>query len=434
MGSAYNNPAQFFQQLSGFIQGEVDQGVSRKAKEMRELSGLTEGGAFAGGTIERKKGGRNVNAVSSGPERVARRARARQAIIERNRERKAARAEGRETTPDESPRLEDAAVPPKVDLSRFLENRGKQGLGGPQTVARDTSGTPEVSLPAFLASLGKGYTEEQEGPPRDSGPEMSPRPSTPAQPSISHYPGSPIGPQRSGPPFDDEARRQEQMAIDIARGQEANRREGANRIAVSPYLRPYEGISDAEMDQMALDISRSQAMPYNDQDPVDRDVQVLLRQLGELGVEQGINSGLPPAPNDAVRAPMPQPAYPFGQLRTRSSDFQNMGPFPEDYYFQQGTAPPLDLPFGSNIDRIMMPPRMPDIPRSPSEAYFDPRDARRRLIDMPGGRPDIPQSPSEVYFDEEARRQGIRNLRLTQPRIPPMFLPPTGPVLMPARY
>ena len=426
MGSAYNNPAQFFQQLSGFIQGEVAQGVSRKAKEMRELSGLTEGGAFAGGTIERKKGGRNVNAVSSGPERVARRARARQAIIERNRERKAARAEGRETTPDESPRLED-----KAPASRppFLVERPKPGdlvRRPPEEMIGDTG----IIIPDHLTPEQKAQMQEdinrslampgtpvQPRAPEPSGQMIGdtgviiPDHLTPEQkaqmeqdvnrslaaPKPSHYRGSPIGPQRSGPPLDDEARRQEQMAIDIARGQEANRQEGANRIAVGPYLRRYEGISDAEMDQrradqMALDISRSQTMPYNDQDPGARDVEVLLRQLGELGVEQGINSGLPPAPNDAVRAP--------------TGDYQYMGPFPEDYYFQRGTAPPLDLPFGSNIDRIMMPPRLPDIPRSPSEAYFDPRDARRRLIDMPGGRPDIP----------------------------PMFLPPTGPVLMPARY
>ena len=134
MGSAYNDPSQFFNMLAGFIQGEVGRGVSRKAQEMREMSALTPGGAFAGGTIERKKGGRNVNASNSGPKSIARRARRRQAIIERNRERKAARAEGRGTTPDESPRLEDAAVPPKVDLSRFLESRGKRGLRRRQVV------------------------------------------------------------------------------------------------------------------------------------------------------------------------------------------------------------------------------------------------------------------------------------------------------------
>lgn len=369
MGSSYNNPAQFFNQLAGFIQGEVQKGVSRKAKEIREISGLTEGGAFAGGTLKRKKGGRNVNETSSGPGRVARRAERRQAIIERNRQRKAARAEGRGTTPDESARLEDGAVPPKVNLSRFLENRGKEGLGGPQTVPRDTPRTPEVSLPQFLASLGMGYTEEQEGPPRDSGPEMSPRPTQPEYTGPNYVevgsegltpeqeaqmqadinrslamPGTPIDPS----PFNDEARRKVQMASDIAASQEIARQEEANRQALELYRRPAKQDIEISPEQIAMmnrDINRSLAMP-------------------------GTPHRYGMAPND----------------------FENMGPFPEDYYFQHGTAPPLDLPFGSNLDRIIMPPRLPDIPQSPSEAYFVPRTKRAPLrmpVDGPRFAPPI---------------------------------------------
>lgn len=39
--------------------------TSQRAQDLRQMSGLTPGGAFAGGTLARKKGGRNVAGGSS---------------------------------------------------------------------------------------------------------------------------------------------------------------------------------------------------------------------------------------------------------------------------------------------------------------------------------------------------------------------------------
>ena len=64
-GNNYSSNMQALIQALMAMRNQRSVPTSQRAQDLRQMSGLTPGGAFAGGTLARKKGGRNVNASGS---------------------------------------------------------------------------------------------------------------------------------------------------------------------------------------------------------------------------------------------------------------------------------------------------------------------------------------------------------------------------------
>lgn len=64
-GNDYSSDMQSLISLLMSMNAQREQPMSRRALDQRQMSGLTPGGAFAGGTLARKKGGRNISSGTS---------------------------------------------------------------------------------------------------------------------------------------------------------------------------------------------------------------------------------------------------------------------------------------------------------------------------------------------------------------------------------